>query len=75
SPFFAKYYLTTGDWTLSLWNDDSRTPLYTTPSAPAKVTACGWSPSRPGVYFAARADGYLDIYDLSEMDMKPLSLK
>lgn len=30
NPFFAKNFLTVGDWTARIWNDDLRTPIMTT---------------------------------------------
>jgi len=63
NPFHVKFFLTVGDWSARLWMEDLRQPLLMTPYAPSYITACSWSPTRAGVFFLARADGYLSIYD------------
>lgn len=34
-----------------------------TPYAPSYISAASWSPTRAGVFFLSRHDGYLDIWD------------
>jgi dynein intermediate chain 2 len=59
-----KYFLTVGDWTVRVWNEDCRTPILTTPFDRSSITAACWSPSRSGVFFSAKSDGSLDAWDL-----------
>ncbi len=66
-----KFFLTVGDWTVKVWAEDQRTPLMTTPCAAAPVAAAAWSQSRPGVFFAARADGCLDVWDYYHRQTEP----
>jgi dynein intermediate chain 2 len=43
--------------------EDLKGPLLMTPYSPSYLSAAAWSPTRPGVFFLARHDGYLDIWD------------
>mmetsp|Transcript_30238 Transcript_30238/g.59057 ORF Transcript_30238/g.59057 Transcript_30238/m.59057 type:complete len:567 (+) Transcript_30238:151-1851(+) len=63
NPFFAKNFLTVGDWTARIWNDDLRTPIMTTKYHGSYLTDGCWSPTRPGVFFTTKMDGTLDIWD------------
>ncbi|KAF8065447.1 ODA6 [Scenedesmus sp. PABB004] len=63
-PFFPKYFLSVGDWTARIWNEDVRAPLLVTPHSRAYLTAGSWSPSRPGVFFTAHSDGLLSAWDV-----------
>jgi dynein intermediate chain 2 len=60
---FPKYFLTFADWTVKLWLEDLRSPLYQTAPVPAMITCGGWSPVRPALFFSARQDGVIDFYD------------
>jgi len=46
NAFQPKFFLTTGDWTARLWNEDLRAPICTLPYAAAALTAARWSPTR-----------------------------
>lgn len=46
-----------------MWMEDLKGPLLMTPYSPSYLSAAAWSPTRPGVFFLARHDGYLDIWD------------
>ncbi|KAK9846621.1 hypothetical protein WJX81_007768 [Elliptochloris bilobata] len=63
NAFQPKFFLTTGDWTARLWNEDLRVPICTSPYAAAALTAARWSPTRPAVFMVTRADGALDVWD------------
>lgn len=71
SPFFPDIFLSGGDWTLNIWNVNVDQPLLTSPSAPSALTAVRWSPTRPGVIFAGREDGNIDIWDLMDKSHLP----
>ena len=46
NPFAIKYFLSAGDWTSRIWNEDLKTPIITSPYAASPLTAAKWSPSR-----------------------------
>jgi dynein intermediate chain 2, axonemal len=43
--------------------EDLRTPIMTTKYHSSYLTDGCWSPTRPGVFFTAKMDGTLDIWD------------
>eukprot|EP00397_Hematodinium_sp_SG-2012_P036277 GEMP01039144.1.p1 GENE.GEMP01039144.1~~GEMP01039144.1.p1 ORF type:complete len:503 (+),score=82.70 GEMP01039144.1:336-1844(+) len=63
NPFHPKFFLTVGDWSGRLWMEELKGPLITTPFVPTYLSAAAWSPTRAGVFFLARQDGYLDTWD------------
>jgi dynein intermediate chain 2 len=60
---FSKVFLTVGDWTARIWNDEIRTPIMTTKYHASYLTDGCWSPTRPGVFFTTKMDGTVDIWD------------
>lgn len=76
NPFFPKYFLTVGDWTARIWNEDIRTPIMATKYHMSYLTDGSWSPTRPGVFLTTKMDGTLDIWDYLYKQNDPmLSLK
>lgn len=76
NPFNTKYFLTVGDWTAKIWLDDLQHPIITTNYQSAYLTDGCWSPVRPALFFTARIDGVLDIWDLLYKHSSPaLSIK
>ena len=71
NPFFPKYFLSMGDWSARLWNEDLKTPLIHTAYAKTDVRGGSWSPTRPAVFYLIRADGSLDIWDLCYKSTAP----
>mmetsp|Transcript_9026 Transcript_9026/g.20048 ORF Transcript_9026/g.20048 Transcript_9026/m.20048 type:complete len:325 (+) Transcript_9026:2-976(+) len=63
NPFFTKYFLTIGDWTVRLWNDEIRHPIMTSKYFKNYVLDATWSPTRPGVFITTKMDGTLDVWD------------
>jgi len=63
NPQQVKNFLTIGDWTAKLWLEELKSPLMQTANAPSYLTCGGWSPTRAGVFYTARQDGYVDFYD------------
>jgi len=63
NPFHTKFFLSVGDWTAKVWSEDNHTPVLSTHYCKAYVTAGCWSPTRAGVFFTARSDGVLDVWD------------
>jgi len=58
--------MTVGDWTVVLWRDGIGLPILVSPHCGAAVTSGKWSPTRPGVFYVGRADGYIDVWDLMD---------
>ncbi len=63
NPFFPKYFLTVGDWTVRLWNEELRSPIMTSKYFKNYVLDATWSPTRPGVFLTTKMDGTLDVWD------------
>jgi len=63
NPFHVKFFLTIGDWTAKIWMEELKGPLLCSPYYPAYLSAAAWSPTRAGVFFLCRQDGYLDVWD------------
>lgn len=63
NPFNYKYFLSVGDWSVSIWEEEMRTPIMRTRYHSSYLTDGCWAPQRPGVFFVTRKDGWLDIWD------------
>jgi len=63
NPAHAKNFLTIGDWSAKIWLEELKSPLMQTAPAPAYLTCGGWSPTRPGLFYTCRQDGFIDFYD------------
>ena len=63
NPFFPKFFVSIGDWTARIWNEDLKTPILTTKYHSSYMTGGNWSPTRPGVFFTTRNDGVMDVWD------------
>ena len=61
--FFPKYFLTIGDWTVRLWNEELRSPIMTSKYFKNYVLDAAWSTTRPGVFVTTKMDGTLDVWD------------
>lgn len=72
SPFFKDILLSVGGWTLAIWKEGvSSGPILHSASSQVKM-ACGvWSPTRPGVFFIAKVDGCIDVWDLLDRTHEP----
>jgi len=65
NPFFPKYFLTVGDWTMRVWCEDVReSSVIWSEYHKSYLTSGCWSPSRPGVCFTGKHDGSVGIWDL-----------
>ncbi|XP_015500947.1 dynein intermediate chain 2, axonemal [Parus major] len=78
NPFFPKVFLSVGDWTARIWTEelmDSSSIMETKYHTSYLLDAC-WSPVKPAVFFTARSDGTLDIWDFLFHQKEPsLSLR
>jgi len=63
NPFYPKFFLTIGDWTVRLWNEELRSPIMTSKYFKNYVLDATWSPTRPGVFLSTKMDGTLDVWD------------
>nr|XP_025046201.1 dynein intermediate chain 2, axonemal [Pelodiscus sinensis] len=77
NPFFPKNFLTVGDWTARIWSEDSKeSSIMWTKYHMAYLTDGCWSTVRPGVFFTAKMDGTLDVWDfLFKQNDPSLSVK
>ena len=73
NPLHTKYFLTVGDWTARVWSEDLKTPIITSTYHNSYLTSGCWSPSRAGVFYVTRSDGFLDVWDIGH-DQKSVSL-
>lgn len=63
NPALYKYFLTVGDWTAKIWSEEIKTPLMQTKYHNSYLTDGCWSPTRKGLFFLTRMDGFLDAWD------------
>jgi dynein intermediate chain 2 len=76
SPFFPKFFMSVGDWTARLWNEDLRSDITSTPYAATQLTGGAWSPTRPGLFYTISHGGVLDAWDYYYKQQEPvLSVK
>lgn len=72
NPYLEKYFLTVGDWTCKIWNEELTQPIISTRFDNSYLTSGCWSPTRPNIFFSTKSDGYLDIWDLIYSQNTPL---
>jgi len=65
NPTHSKYFMTVGDWTARVWTEDLKTPIITTRYHNSYLTGGCWSPTRAGVFYVARSDGVVDVWDIT----------
>jgi len=72
SPFFPFLVLSVSPNSFNIWMEDQNTPLISSPLVAAlqHFTCAAWSPTRPGVILIGKADGTMDVWDLSDMSHK-----
>lgn len=63
NPTNLKYFMSVGDWSVNLWEEETKAPIMKTRYHQSYLTDGCWSPQRPGVFFVTRKDGWLDIWD------------
>jgi len=71
SPFLPKFFLTIGDWTWRLWNEELRAPVMTSKYHMSYLTDACWSPSRAGLFLTTKMDGSLDVWDIFYKQNEP----
>ena len=63
NPAHTKFFLSVGDWTAKIWSEELRTPIMQTRYHSSYLTSGCWSPTRCGLFFLTRMDGFLDVWD------------
>lgn len=64
NPHINKYFMSIGDWQAKMWCEEGVfNPIMQTRYHQAYLTDGCWSPSRPGLFYLTRMDGFLDIWD------------
>lgn len=64
NPHIYKYFMSVGDWQAKMWCEEGVfNPIMQTRYHQAYLTDGCWSPTRPGVFYLTRMDGFLDVWD------------
>jgi dynein intermediate chain 2 len=64
NPQINKYFMSVGDWQAKIWCEEGVfNPIMQTRYHQAYLTDGCWSPTRPGLFFLTRMDGFLDVWD------------
>jgi dynein intermediate chain 2, axonemal len=63
NPGHPKYFLSIGDWSAKIWSEELKSPIMQTRYHSAYLTDGCWSPTRCGLFFLTRIDGFLDVWD------------
>jgi len=58
-----RFFLSVGDWNAKIWNEDLKTPIIRTRYHGSYLSDGCFSPTRFGVFFLVRKDGWLDVWD------------
>ncbi|EGR31420.1 intermediate chain 2, putative [Ichthyophthirius multifiliis] len=59
----TKYFLSVGDWSCKIWNEELKSPIIRTKYHGAYLSDGCWSPTRSGAFFLVRRDGWMDVWD------------
>lgn len=65
NPIHNKFFITIGDWTAKIWNEDFKSPIITTKYHENYLTGGCWSPVRAGVFYTITATGSLNVWDFN----------
>jgi hypothetical protein len=67
-PHFPDIFLTVGDWSFIIWQENFEEPLFVSPCIPPEhqLVAARWSPTRAGVIITALSSGIVEIWDLMD---------
>lgn len=63
NPSHLKYFMSVGDWSAKIWCEDLRSPIMQTRYHQSYLTDGCWSPTRCGLFYLTRMDGFLDVWD------------
>ncbi|KAL5486545.1 hypothetical protein EMCRGX_G019042 [Ephydatia muelleri] len=72
SPFFRDIILSVGGWNFAIWKEGVYSnALVKSYNFSIVLTAGTWSTTRPGVFFIAKENGTLDVWDLLDKSHEP----
>lgn len=72
SPFFRDIILSVGGWNFAIWKEGvCSNALIRSHNFSTVLTAGTWSITRPGVFFIAKDNGTLDVWDLLDKSHEP----
>lgn len=72
SPFFNDVILSVGGWTFTIWKEGVNSgPVLQSCASPVRYTSGFWSPSRPAVFYIAKVDGSVDVWDILDKTHEP----
>ncbi|KAI6660473.1 WD repeat-containing protein 63-like [Oopsacas minuta] len=72
-PFFSELLLSVGGWKFCLWTEGLQEgPIFESSCSDVRRLSGCWCPSRPGVFFIGRTDGYLEVWDLMDRSHEPV---
>jgi len=63
NPGHPKFFLSVGDWSAKVWSEELKAPIMQTRYHSAYLTDGCWSPTRCGLFYLTRIDGFLDVWD------------
>lgn len=63
NPGAMKNFLSIGDWSAKIWHEDLKSPIMQTRYHSAYLTDGCWSPTRCGLFYLTRIDGFMDVWD------------
>lgn len=66
SPFITNLFVTVSSWSFHLYMEEIQTPIFISPRSSSDFTVARWSPTRAGVLFVGRTDGYLEVWDFTD---------
>ena len=73
SPFFKDILLIAGGSGFNIWKEKVFSgALLQSKSFSKRLCDAEWSPTRPGVFFIAKSDGSIDIWDLLDRTHAPI---
>ncbi|KAL8583506.1 hypothetical protein ACOMHN_056316 [Nucella lapillus] len=72
SPFLKEVVLSIGGWTWAIWKEGvSSGPILHAAAAQVRLSTGFWSPTRPSVFYIAKQDGSVDVWDLLDKTHEP----
>ncbi|NXU75543.1 DNAI2 protein, partial [Oreotrochilus melanogaster] len=77
NPFYPKIFLTVGGWAARIWSEEIKeSPIMCTKNHLSYLMDGCWSTMKPAVFFTAKSDGTLDVWDFLFKQKEPtLSVK
>ncbi|XP_014246902.1 dynein intermediate chain 2, axonemal-like [Cimex lectularius] len=65
NPGYLKIFMTAGDWRVKIWSEDCKEQeIFSTRYETTQIAGCTWAPNRGSVFYVAKKDASLDVWDL-----------